>query len=91
MLNSLFGVDCKYILLDKGKDITNHLEKLYYHFVNQNTPVMIGGGVLAFTCVGMQWNQKTGECKLLILVYMFIPDVKDRILTMLERVTRRNW
>ena len=77
VLNSLFGVDCKYILLDKGKDICNHIEKLYYHFVNQNTPVMIGGGVLAFTCIGMQWNQKSGECKLLILVRVFFMKIEE--------------
>ena len=29
---------------------------------------MIGGGVLAFTCLGVQWNEEMKECKLLILV-----------------------
>lgn len=61
-------MDCKYILLDKGKDIVNHITRLVDHFKNQQTPVMIGGGVLAFTCLGVQWNPVSKEIKLLILV-----------------------
>ena len=39
---------------------------------------MIGGGVLAFTCLGMQWNRKSNECKLLILVvFGLLPYLQD--------------
>ena len=34
--------------------------------------VRIGGGVLAFTCLGISWNEKTNECSLLILVVAFM-------------------
>ena len=68
MLGYLLDVESKYIILDKGKEIRNHLQKLKEHFVLQGTPVMIGGGVLALTCLGVDWNEKTGQCNLLILV-----------------------
>ena len=68
VLGSLLDVDCKYIILDKGSDARKYMNQLRDHFINQGTPVMIGGGVLAFTCVGIWMNAKTGEVKLLILV-----------------------
>lgn len=68
VLNVLFNVDCKYILLNKGSEMSNHMNRLENHFLTQKTPVMIGGGVLAFTCLGIYQNPKTNEWKLLILV-----------------------
>lgn len=48
--------------------MSNHMNRLENHFLTQKTPVMIGGGVLAFTCLGIYQNPKTNEWKLLILV-----------------------
>lgn len=31
------------------------------------TPVMMGGGVLAYTLLGVDWNERSGECAFLIL------------------------
>ncbi len=31
------------------------------------TPVMIGGGVLAYTLLGVDYNERTGQCAFLIL------------------------
>lgn len=31
------------------------------------TPVMVGGGVLAYTLLGVDWNESTGEVAFLIL------------------------
>lgn len=33
----------------------------------QGTPVMIGGGVLAYTLLGVAFNDSTGDCAFLIL------------------------
>ena len=33
----------------------------------QGTPVMIGGGVLAYTLLGVHFDPDTGECAFLIL------------------------
>ena len=50
------------VLLENGDIVCGH----------DGTPVMIGGGVLAFTCLGISWNEKTNECSLLILVVAFM-------------------
>ena len=41
---------------------------LLEHFRTQGTPVMVGGGVLALTVLGVAVNEERGECKFLILV-----------------------
>lgn len=33
----------------------------------QGTPIMIGGGVLAYTLLGIDFNERTGACAFLIL------------------------
>lgn len=33
----------------------------------QGTPIMIGGGVLAYTLLGINFNERTGACTFLIL------------------------
>ena len=68
VMSSLLDVDGKFIILDRGSDFLKHVRQLRNHFLLQGTPVMIGGGVLAFTCLGVQWNEEMKECKLLILV-----------------------
>ncbi|KAK8802981.1 hypothetical protein WA588_002140 [Blastocystis sp. NMH] len=67
VMSSLLDVDGKFIILDRGSDFLKHVRQLRNHFLLQGTPVMIGGGVLAFTCLGVQWNEEMKECKLLIL------------------------
>eukprot|EP00958_Prasinococcus_capsulatus_P018729 scaffold2215_cov353-Prasinococcus_capsulatus_cf.AAC.9 len=41
--------------------------ELEQHFATQGTPVMVGGGVLAYTMLGLDYNRKTGDCSFLIL------------------------
>ena len=41
--------------------------ELARHFDETGTPVMMGGGKLAYTLLGVQWDEKTGECAFLIL------------------------
>ena len=40
---------------------------LQLEFGIQGTPVMIGGGVLAYTLLGIDYNSGSGECAYLIL------------------------
>jgi len=47
-------------MIHKGRDLANH-------FKTQGTPIMIGGGVLAYTLLGIDWNEKTGDINFLIL------------------------
>ena len=43
------------------------LPHLHTFFTLQGTPVMIGGGVLAYTLLGVHFNESTGDCAFLIL------------------------
>ena len=68
VLGSLLDIDCKYIIIEKGGEAKKYMNQLRDHFMNQATPVMIGGGVLAFTCIGISIHPTTQDVKLLILV-----------------------
>ena len=68
VLSTLLDVDCRFIVLEKGSEILKYYRRLQDHFVSQGTPVMIGGGVLAFTCLGIQWKNDNSDCRFLILV-----------------------
>lgn len=68
VLGSLLDIYCKYIIIDKGSEAKKFMNQLRDHFMNQATPVMIGGGVLAFTCIGIWIHPTTHDTKLLILV-----------------------
>jgi len=53
--------------VNRGADIPSHARALAAHFEAQGTPVMIGGGVLAYTLLGVQFDALTGEAAFLIL------------------------
>ena len=51
----------------KTKPNQRRIRELAKHFDTYGTPVMMGGGALAFTILGVAWNQKTGDAQFLIL------------------------
>lgn len=55
-----------------------HVRELINHFKKEGTPVMIGGGVLAHTILGVDFNESTGDSMLLILDphYTGVDDIK---------------
>lgn len=55
------------VTVNQGADIPSKARELAQHFVTQGTPVMIGGGVLAYTLLGVAFNEDTGEAAFLIL------------------------
>lgn len=55
------------VTVNQGADIPSRARELAQHFVSQGTPVMIGGGVLAYTLLGVAFNEDTGEAAFLIL------------------------
>ncbi|KAK9836962.1 hypothetical protein WJX81_003013 [Elliptochloris bilobata] len=67
VLDELLGVTCKVITVASGDDMPAKARELAHHFDTQGTPVMIGGGVLAYTLLGVCLNAATGECAFLIL------------------------
>ncbi|GBG86739.1 hypothetical protein CBR_g41805 [Chara braunii] len=67
VLDQLLGVTCKILTVSSGADMPTKGRELARHFQTQGTPVMIGGGVLAYTLLGVDYNETTGECAFLIL------------------------
>ena len=66
-LNGFMNVDSKIMHVGSGADLASKGSELSYHFESQGTPIMIGGGVLAHTILGVDFNSNTGELKFLIL------------------------
>ncbi|KAJ3701688.1 hypothetical protein LUZ61_005393 [Rhynchospora tenuis] len=67
VLDKLLGVSCKIINVRSGDELPEKCRELSFHFQTQGTPIMIGGGVLAYTLLGVEYNDTTGECAFLIL------------------------
>ncbi|KAI1295609.1 Ufm1-specific protease 2 [Halotydeus destructor] len=67
VLNQLCGITSKFLIVNSGADLAGKGRELARHFQTQGTPIMIGGGVLAHTILGVDFNQKTGAVKFLIL------------------------
>ena len=67
VLDERYGVSCKILTVPSGYDLPSRARELARHFDETGTPVMMGGGKLAYTLLGVQWDEKTGECAFLIL------------------------
>lgn len=53
--------------VNSGAEIPTKARQLLEHFRTEGTPVMIGGGQLAYGLLGVDFNEQTGALKLLIL------------------------
>nr|XP_043607055.1 probable Ufm1-specific protease [Erigeron canadensis] len=67
VLDKLLGVSCKVINVRSGDELPEKCRELAMHFETQGTPIMIGGGVLAYTLLGVDYNETSGDCAFLIL------------------------
>lgn len=67
VLDKLLGVSCKIINVRSGAELPEKCRELALHFENQGTPIMIGGGVLAYTLLGVDYNEASEDCAFLIL------------------------
>ncbi|KAK4750701.1 hypothetical protein SAY87_004183 [Trapa incisa] len=67
VLDKLLGVTCKVINVRSGAELPEKCRELAMHFQTQGTPIMIGGGVLAYTLLGVDYNEVSGDCAFLIL------------------------
>ncbi|GIL86704.1 hypothetical protein Vretifemale_14951 [Volvox reticuliferus] len=67
ILDDYLGVTSKILTVNRGADIPSHARELAAHFATVGSPVMIGGGVLAYTLLGVRFNEQTGEAAFLIL------------------------
>ncbi|XP_073295273.1 probable Ufm1-specific protease isoform X3 [Primulina huaijiensis] len=67
VLDKLLGVSCKVINVRSGAELPEKCRELALHFETQGTPIMIGGGVLAYTLLGVDYDDVSGDCAFLIL------------------------
>ena len=66
-LDYFHGVTSKTLHVSTGADMAYKGRDLYRHFIEEGTPIMIGGGVLAHTIVGVIFNELTGAVRFLIV------------------------
>ena len=66
-LDHMLGVTCVTEIFHSGDDVPGGGRKLLHHFQTQGTPVMIGGGELAFTLLGVDFDERTGGIRYLIM------------------------
>ena len=67
VLETLYNIQSKVITVSDGSNMASVAQDIGHHFDTQGTPIMIGGGVLAYTLLGIDYNESTGDCAFLIL------------------------
>ena len=67
VLNELLGIDNQILYVSSGSELNSKGRELIYHFQHNGTPVMVGGGVYAYTILGIDYDKVKGDCKFLIL------------------------
>uniref|UniRef100_A0A673ZBG9 Ufm1-specific protease 2 n=1 Tax=Salmo trutta TaxID=8032 RepID=A0A673ZBG9_SALTR len=67
VLDQLLGVTSKIMFVSQGSELASKGRELANHFLSEGTPIMIGGGVLAHTILGVAWSEITGQIRYLIL------------------------
>ncbi|TKR82717.1 hypothetical protein L596_016400 [Steinernema carpocapsae] len=66
-LDKLLDVQSRIVSVNSGADMAETARQLMHHFENNGAPVMIGGGMLAHTILGVDYNTSSGSCNFLIL------------------------
>ncbi|KAH7725410.1 Ufm1-specific protease 2 [Aphelenchoides avenae] len=84
-LETMMGPSSKILTTNSGADVAEHARALLYHFDNNGCPVMIGGGQLAHTILGVDYNTRSGECRFLVLDPHYTGD------ECLETVLTKGW
>jgi hypothetical protein len=67
ILDEIYGVSFRNLYVSNGPELATKARELQEHFQTQGTPVMMGGGNLAFTLLGIHYNEFTGDVAFLIL------------------------
>jgi hypothetical protein len=57
VIQKLIGVDSQIMFFQSGLEIPNYLPALQQHFETRKTPIMIGGSVLAYTLLGISFDE----------------------------------
>ncbi|KAF4526219.1 hypothetical protein B566_EDAN001904 [Ephemera danica] len=66
-LETLLGVSSRILSVSSGPELCTRADELLRHFDTHGTPIMVGGGVLAHTILGVSLERESGEVRFLIL------------------------
>ena len=66
-LDTCLGVQYKILFLPNGAELPSHARALAAHFESEGTPIMMGAGQYAYTLLGVDWNESTGDVRFLVL------------------------
>ncbi|XP_047522798.1 ufm1-specific protease 2 [Pieris napi] len=66
-LDTLIGVQSRILFANTGSELLTYTPELMHHFQQHGSPIMIGGGVLAHTIIGVEYNEEKNETRYLIL------------------------
>lgn len=67
VLDTLLGVTSRILSVAAQESLHEHVPTLSRHFETHGTPVMIGGGVLAHTILGVDYDKENDASKFLVL------------------------
>uniref|UniRef100_A0A8D8PLJ0 Probable Ufm1-specific protease 2 n=1 Tax=Cacopsylla melanoneura TaxID=428564 RepID=A0A8D8PLJ0_9HEMI len=67
VLDTLLGVTCRILSVQANETLDCRVPELCSHFETHGTPVMIGGGVLAHTILGVEYDKEQDAAKFLVL------------------------
>eukprot|EP00892_Ulva_mutabilis_P008079 jgi/Ulvmu1/5643/UM231_0006.1 len=74
VLQERLGASYRILSVRSGRDVPGLAGELVEHFQTHGAPVMIGGGVLAYTLLGVDWHPDTGRVAFLILDPHYVGD-----------------
>ena len=85
VLNEIFEVENQIMFVDSGSGMESKGRELAYHFKYNKTPIMVGGGVYAYTILGVDYNKVKGSCKFLIMDPHYVGEEK------IEAIVGKGW
>jgi hypothetical protein len=91
ILDRLYDITSKVVMANSGAEVTDHARVLARHFETQGTPILIGGGVLAWGLVGISYNEDTGEAWFLILDPHLAQSTGDSVQDIQKNPLGCNW
>jgi len=96
VLEKALGVESRFISVNSGEEMSTRASDLADHFASFGGPVMIGGGVLAHTIIGVAVDKAAGEAKWLILDPHFTgvdwsKDKEGKLSENSGQITQKGW
>lgn len=55
------------LYISSGSEVPSKIDEFKKHFLNEGTPIMFGGGVKAFSLIGVDHNELNDEMRFLIM------------------------